>query len=357
MKLLEHEGKALLKRHGIAVPNSWLITNKHTPEFDLPVVLKSQVPTGGRGKAGGIIIVKNGVDILPDIDKLRKLAIKQHKPKTILAEELLDIAGEYYIAVTINRSAGTIELVANNIGGIDVESNDSASFFRLSLNQKTLKAAGQKLATYLNLQKQQPKLQQLVANLYNCMIDNDALLIEINPLVLTQDQKIIAGDCKIELDSAALFRHADWHFETELSSDNFVTLDRAGTVATVANGAGLAMATVDAVADYGMQPANFLDIGGGANSDTVLAAFQKIMDYPNIQSIIINIFAGITRCDEVASAIITARKQIDDLPPLFIRLAGTNVDTAKQLLQDHDIKLLPTLEECVKAAKAEVYNG
>ena len=194
----------------------------------------------------------------------------------------------------------------------------------------------------------------MVKNLYRCLIKNDATLIEINPLIYTTDKKLVAGDCKMELDDAAHFRHPEWKFEEKPTNTNFVTLDENGSIATIANGAGLAMATVDAVRDFGMNPANFLDIGGGSNSASVLAAFQKIMEYPNIKAIVINIFAGITRCDEVAKAIITAKEQISDLPPLSIRLAGTNVEQANALLAEHNIQLLPTLEACLRAARKGV---
>ena len=182
---------------------------------------------------------------------------------------------------------------------------------------------------------------------------NDATLLEINPLVFTMDDKFVAGDCKMELDDSAAFRH-DWNFENQAAEANFVTLDINGTVATNANGAGLAMATVDAVADSGMTPANFLDIGGGSNTETLVAAFRRINDYPNIQAIVINVFAGISRCDDVARAIVAAKDQIDTLPPLFIRLAGTNFEAAAKLLASESVPLMSTLEDCLEAARIKV---
>jgi succinyl-CoA synthetase beta subunit len=155
----------------------------------------------------------------------------------------------------------------------------------------------------------------------------------------------------VNLDDAAIFRHPEWSFEQEKTEANFVTLDPNGNVATIANGAGLAMATVDAVADAGLTPANFLDIGGGASEASVLAAFKRIMEYPNIKVIIINIFAGITRCDEVAKAIIAAKSQLADLPPLAIRLTGTNYDEAARLLADQNITMQPSLQSAIDTAK------
>jgi succinyl-CoA synthetase beta subunit len=156
------------------------------------------------------------------------------------------------------------------------------------------------------------------------------------------------------LDDAAAFRHRDWKFEQQTVEANFVTLDQNGTVATIANGAGLAMATVDAVSNFDMTPANFLDVGGGANAESVLAAFKRIMEYPNVRVIVINIFAGITRCDEIAKAIIQAKEQLSDLPPLCIRLAGTNYEKAAELLAAENITLMPTLEACLEAAKEQM---
>jgi succinyl-CoA synthetase beta subunit len=191
----------------------------------------------------------------------------------------------------------------------------------------------------------------MVKNLYRCFIKNDATLIEINPLVLTTDNQLVAGDCKMVLDDAARFRHSEWQFEAEQADANFVVLDPHGTIATVANGAGLAMATVDAVVAGDMTPANFLDIGGGASTETVLAAFRRITEFTQVKAIVINIFAGITRCDEVARAIVAARDQIDTLPPLCIRLAGTNYEEAAEILAKANITLLPTLQDCIDAAK------
>ena len=234
---------------------------------------------------------------------------------------------------------------------MEVEANDHDSFLHVTLTSKNAEEAGERLAEYLDLPAQSFALQDLIEHCYDCFIKNDATLLEINPLVLTSDNKLVAGDCKMTLDDAAAFRHPDWQFEDKPTNTNFVVLDEHGTIATIANGAGLAMATVDAVATAGMKPANFLDIGGGASTDSVLAAFERIMEFPSVQAIVINIFAGITRCDEVAKAIIAARQQIDALPPLFIRLAGTNFEAAAELLAKENIAILPTLEECLSAAK------
>jgi succinyl-CoA synthetase beta subunit len=352
MKLLEYEAKELLSKSHIAVPVSILVTTltRHLP---LPVVLKSQVPTGGRGKAGGIKVVKDASQVEDSIETILKLPIGGFLPKKVLAEEFIKIEHEYYLSLIIDKPTATIRVMANINGGVEVEDNPSDSYLIVEIDHTNFDTVGQQLADYLTLPDQTFVLQDLVENLYHCFTKNDALLIEINPLVYTSDRKFVAGDCKITLDDNAAYRH-DWRFEEATAEANFVTLNQKGTIATIANGAGLAMATVDAVRDAGMSPANFLDIGGGASTTTLLAAFNRLREYSHIKAIVINIFAGITRCDEVAKAIIAAKEQIDDLPPLFIRLAGTGYESAVDLLKDDNIPILATLEECLIAAKDEV---
>lgn len=355
MKLLEYEAKHVLKQYDVAVPSSVLIeSTDDTPA--LPTVLKSQVPVGGRGKAGGIRIITETDDLDPTIQNLLKLSIKGFTPKTLLAEELLDIAGEFYLSILINRDQAAVELLAHKNGGVEVEENDSESFLRTTIDTGNSLSVGEQLAEFYDLPTQTFALQGLIANLFTCFKEGDATLIEINPLILTKQGTLVAGDCKMELDDAAAFRHTDWSFEQRSADVNFVTVNENGLVATIANGAGLGMATVDAVAEAELSPANFLDIGGGATSNSVLAAFEKIMEYPNVKAIVINIFAGITKCDEVARAIITAKQQITNLPPLSIRLAGTNFEQAVELLAKEDIGTYETLEECLTATKKEIYE-
>lgn len=350
MKLLEYEAKDILRKANVPVPSSQLISKPViTSEVSLPIVLKSQVPTGGRGKLGGIKIIESVNELQKAIDELFEVTIKGYLPSKLLAEEKIDIKNEYYLSVTINRAANCIELIAHKNGGVEVEENNSADFLHLELTNENSNIVGEQLAEYLEQEDQSFVLQDMVERLYDCFIKNDATLIEINPLISTKAGKLICGDAKIELDDAAIFRHPEWQFEEKPQEINFVTLNETGEIATIANGAGLAMATVDAVSDHGLIPANFLDIGGGASTASVLAAFERILQYPNITAIVINIFAGITRCDEIANAIITAKKQINHLPPLYIRLAGTNYEAAAELLENEHISLFNSLEDSVTA--------
>lgn len=351
MKLLEYEAKRILANEKITVPASYIADD--SPTF-LPAVIKSQVPIGGRGKAGGVLIVKTADEYSDAVKTISRLSIKGFVPKTLLAEELIAINKELYISFTIDKRTAGITLMANTNGGVEVEENSENSYFTHVLHKAPdYVSIGQSLADYFDLPEQTFALQDLIQKLHSTFMKCDATLLEINPLIVTNDNTLVAGDCKMELDDAALFRHPEWQFEAEKSNANFVTLNQNGTVATIANGAGLAMATVDAVADAGLTPANFLDIGGGANEASILAAFERLTEYPNLKVIIINIFAGITRCDEVAKAILAARAKIANLPPLTIRLAGTNFEQAAELLHTNGIAVQANLSGAIRVAKKE----
>lgn len=355
MNLLEHESKSLLAAAKIPTPSSVLIHKNTAAAVKLPVVLKSQVPVGGRGKAGGIKIATTPDEVAQHVETIFALPVKSHLPTTILAEEKLAIKRELYLSLLIDRKTSGLKLIAHTNGGVEVEENKNFASWLVDYSKPDIDALGQALAEYYDLEDKMFVLQDLVENLITCFKQNDATLIEINPLVITEDGKIIAGDCKMTLDDTAAFRHPEWNFEAKTAEVNFVTIDPQGNVATIANGAGLAMATVDAAYDAGLIPANFLDIGGGANTESLLKAFNKIIEYPNVQAIILNVFAGITQADEVARAIVEAQKSIDNLPPLFIRLTGTNSDQAKEILEDNEIQMLPNLESCLKAAKEAIH--
>ena len=353
MKLLEYEAKTILKDSGIAVPEFVVVrpNEEILRTVDFPLVVKSQVPVGGRGKAGGVKVAENEEEFLETLERLSLLEIKGHLPSVVMAEQKLDIAEERYVSLMIDRESSSIQLMVNAAGGMEVESQ--TGFYQIDISPDTIPDRATRVAELFH-ESNTKHIEDLLRALYDCFVSNDATLLEINPLVKTNEGAYICADAKMELDDAAAFRHKDWDFEDKPKDVNFVTLDQQGEVATIANGAGLAMATVDAVAAYGMKPANFLDVGGGANKASVLAAFERIMEYPDIRAIVINIFAGITRCDEVAAAIIAAKQEITDLPPLFIRLAGTNFEAAVDVLKRENIPLEPTLEKCLEAAKETI---
>ena len=345
MRLLEYEAKNLLSACGVPIPRGKVFAANELQAIAAPIVLKSQVTIGGRGKLGGVQIVRRQSAIESVARKMFNLKIKGFLPSKLLAEEVLNISHEFYFSLNINRQTAAIELLAHTGGGIEIESQDTAAFFRRDItSNREFKALADELADYLDIADKAFLLQDIIENAYRCFIDNDCLLLEINPLVLTSDGKLISGDAKITVDDAAAFRHLDWQFEDNSTEHNFVILNRDGAVATIANGAGLAMATVDAVTASGLTPANFLDIGGTATSDKVLDCFRQITTLDNIKVIIINIFGGIVRCDEVARAIIDAQRQIPDLPKLAIRLSGNRESEARQLLAQYDLPLFDSLE-------------
>lgn len=356
MNLLEHESKTLLKASSIPVPTGTLVSAPQSPkDVVLPAILKSQVPIGGRGKAGGILKVTTPEELQESSEHLLQLDIKGFIPQTLLAEELLNIKRELYLSLLVDRKTASLKLIAHTNGGVEVEANKNFASWLVEYTGADYDQLGQELADYYDLQDQTFALQDLIQNLVTCIKQNDATMIEINPLVLTQENNLVAGDCKITLDDAAAFRHPEWNFEVAPAEANFVTINPEGNVATIANGAGLAMATVDGVYAAGLQPANFLDIGGGANVDSLMKAFNRILEIKSVNAIIVNVFAGITQADEVAKAIVEARSQITDLPTLFIRLEGTNYQQAQVILEEANVELLPNLEACVDAAK-EVIN-
>lgn len=344
MRLLEYEAKNLLSTYRIPIPRGKIFAINELQNITTPVVLKSQVPIGGRGKLGGVQIVRRQSAIESAARKMFNLEIKGFLPSKLLAEEILDINREFYFSLNINRQTAAIELLAHAGGGIEIESQDTAAFFRRDIVNEKFESLADELADYLDIADKTFLLQDIIQNACRCFIDNDCLLLEINPLILTKDGRLIAGDAKITVDDVAAFRHLDWQFEDNSTEHNFVILNRDGAVATIANGAGLAMATVDAVAASGLVPANFLDIGGTATSDKILDCFRQITNLDNIKVIIINIFGGIVRCDEVARAIIDAQKQIPNLPKLAIRLSGNREFKARQLLAQYNLPLFDSLE-------------
>lgn len=345
MRLLEYEAKNLLSACEVPIPRGKVFAANELQAITAPIVLKSQVPIGGRGKLGGVQIVRQQSDVESAARKIFNLKIKGFLPSKLLAEEILDISREFYFSLNINRQTAAIELLAHTGGGVEIESQDTAVFFRRDItDNREFEALADELADYLDIASKAFLLQDIIENAYRCFIDNDCLLLEINPLVLTSDGKLIAGDAKITVDDAAAFRHLNWQFEDNSTEHNFVILNREGEIATIANGAGLAMATVDAVVASGLVPANFLDIGGTATSDKILNCFHQITTLDNINVIIINIFGGIVRCDEVARAIIDAQRQIPDLPKLAIRLSGNRESEARQLLAQYNLPLFDSLE-------------
>lgn len=335
----------MLKNASITVPNSVLASSLDEMNFDqinFPAVIKSQVPVGGRGKLGGIKLVKDSNELSTAFIEVKALEIKGHLPTKLLVEEALDIDRELYLALRLNRDSRRIDVIASSEGGVEIESHGS-SVRLIPFEDPNIDNV---ISSTLSIDKNQTKT--LLKKLYKCMIDNDLLLLEINPLVLTKSDMLVAADAKCLLDDNALFRHPD-HANQAVSSS---VMPLGGTVGVIANGAGMAMSTMDTIYAAGGKPANFLDIGGGTGEDVFIKNLREITRLPGVTSIIINIFAGITRCDDIARGIIAAKTQIPDLVPLYIRLEGTRKDEAAMLLQEADITMEPSLASCVRKAIA-----
>ncbi len=352
MRLLEYEAKQLLTASSVPTPRGVVFRKPDHPSLTPPLVIKSQVPIGGRGKAGGVIVCHSTSEIEQATSTLFNKPIRGFLPHSLLAEELLEITQEFYLSFTINRASSCIELLAHTEGGVEIESQNTDYFYRRKLPKNPpFDTIADELADYLYIADKAFQLETILRYCFTCFITNDCLLLEINPLILTAQGTLIAGDGKIIVDDAALFRHPTWHFEETPADTNFVTLHETGTVATIANGAGLAMATVDAVQTNHLIPANFLDIGGTATTEKILACFKKITEFPNVTAIIVNIFGGIVRCDIVAQAIIDARQELPQLPPLYVRLIGNKSNEARTLLHQHGLSLYDTLDDCLGAIK------
>lgn len=348
MRLLEFQAKNLLSQAGVKIPHGEIVDEDY--KFSGEVVLKIQVPTGKRGKSGGVVKVSSSAEFDREVGRLKKLVVDGFVAEKILAEDIVAFENEHYVALIVDRDASEIRLIAHQRGGIDVEEN-SKQPLSLSVSPATFDEIAISLQKYFSQNYDAESLRNLIAKLYDCMIKNDALLLEINPLVFSQNE-FIALDCKMEIDDNSLFRHPK--FGAKHGDSNLVTLDELGNVAVIANGAGLAMATIDQINDSGLRSTNFLDIGGGADADAITEKFSQLTKYPNLQAIIINVFAGITKCDEVASAIIAAKNHFPNLPPLYIRLTGTNFSQAKTLLDTAGIPLCETLADCILLAKMEI---
>lgn len=343
MQLLEHAAKAALAAHELPVPSSVFVRKSANlaavEEIGFPCVAKSQVPVGGRGKAGGIKVVESADQLESVFEHIMGLEIKGHRPSGVLFEQKIDANHESYLAFRLNRDARRVEVIASPYGGIEIEESDIPPTIT-PLDDFTLDVT----AEALGLEK--APFAPLFTDLKDFFFASDCLLLEINPLITTTTGELIIADAKVAIDDNAKFRHPELSWPNETS--NLRILD--GTIGCIANGAGMAMSTMDTIVARGGRPANFLDIGGGTGEKEFVAALQTISHLPGVTSVIINIFAGISRCDEIARGIIAAKAQINDLQPLFIRLEGTNRDEAVRLLDEAGIAIEPSLAACIDKA-------
>lgn len=368
MKIHEYQASQLFLKAGISVVQGQVTTEvsqalRFAQTIGYPVVLKSQVLVGGRGKAGGIKLVKNDSELREKFEQLKKLTISGYAVKKIYVVKAIDIRKEYYLAAIVDTAKDDIVLIASSEGGVEIEetakkSPEAIKKYYLqgerSIDNVRFKNFISSVFDSKDLCEQGTKVFE---GLIKVFFDNDCSLAEINPLVIDGAGTIYAADAKINLDDNALMRHEgladlrdlDYENADELEANqknlSFVKLD--GNVGCIVNGAGLAMATMDIVKLSGGNPANFLDVGGSSNPEKVLNALRIILKSPEVTAILINIFGGITRCDDIANGILEAKRQMDVPVPLVIRLTGTNEKEAKEILTRNGLQTYSTMREAV----------
>jgi succinyl-CoA synthetase beta subunit len=379
MNIHEYQAKEILRKYNVAVPRGYVAFDPQEAKNNAEklggnlFVVKAQIHAGGRGKAGGVKLAGSLDEVQNFAQQMlgQKLVTHQTGPdgkkvKRLLVEEGIDIAKELYLGIVLDRTVSKLVFMASSEGGVEIEkiaAEKPEAIIKEYVDPKIGMQPNQarKIAFGLGLSGDQIKNGvKFILSLYRAFIESDASLAEINPMVITGDGQVIALDAKMNFDDSALFRHPEFLEMRDLDEEdpleveaskyhlNYIKLD--GNVGCMVNGAGLAMATMDIIKLAGGMPANFLDVGGGANVETVRNGFKIILSDENVKAILINIFGGIVRCDRVAQGIIEAAKSIEINVPMVIRLAGTNADDAAELLQNSDINfgVAQTLEEAAK---------
>jgi len=381
MNLHEYQAKQLIAKYGISVPKG--IAIKSPDELNQSIaqlnssayVIKAQIHAGGRGKAGGVKIVTSKKEAAEVVNSLlhKKLVTYQNKPDgqpvdTLLIEESCDIEKELYFSILVDRQSEKIVVIASSAGGMEIEEiskNNPEKIIKETCSpiNGLMDYQSRNIAFALGLPNEMINdFVKFARSAFKSFIENNLALLEINPLVIDSDKKIIALDCKINVDDNALYKQKtlaelrDWSQNDSKEAEafaaglNYIALN--GNIGCMVNGAGLAMATMDLIKLCGGEPANFLDVGGGATAETVAKAFKIILDDKNVQVVLVNIFGGIMRCDIIAEGIIAAIKEVGIKIPIVVRLEGTNVDLGKKLLQTSglNIKAANTLTEAATIA-------
>ena len=370
MNIHEHQAKEILKEFGAPVSNGVTILSLDKINQEIgrlkskEYVLKAQIHAGGRGKAGGVKLVKSLEELKIEAKKMMGKVLITHQTgpegkevKRLYIEEASDIAKEFYLSCLIDRESSKIAFISSTEGGMDIEKVASETPNKIITNKVDLKKGGpsdndiEKIISIFQFSPHQKETaKKLIKSLYKIITDKDASLIEINPLVITKDNKIVCLDAKMNFDDNAIFRRPEIlklrdlneedPAETEASKHDLAYIKLNGSIGCMVNGAGLAMATMDIIKLYGKEPANFLDVGGGASKEKVAAAFKLILSDKNVKGILINIFGGIMRCDVLAQGVVDAAKEINLSVPLVVRLAGTNFKEGKEILDKSNLKIL-----------------
>jgi succinyl-CoA synthetase beta subunit len=373
VKLHEYQSKTIFSSHGIPIPQGSVAENADqarqiAAQLGKPVVIKSQVLVGGRGKAGGIKIAATPDEAEKRADQILAMRIKGLPVRKVLVDEAIQIAREIYLGIVVNRAAKCATMMGSSAGGVEIEEvarTTPEKIVRVQIDPAfgLLDYQARELAFAIGIDKARVRdFTAIATGLYRTFVDTDASLVEINPLVVTAENKLIAADGKIVLDDNALYRHPHLEELRDIDEESlsekearkaglsYVKLD--GNIGCMVNGAGLAMATMDVIKFYGGEPANFLDIGGGAKADKVQAALEIILSDPNVKAVLFNIFGGITRGDEVARGIVDGLKAIHTRVPMIARIVGTNAEEGRRILASANMLTAETLEEGAQKAVA-----
>ena len=369
MNIHEHQAKKILKDFGIAVPNGVVITDLKNIDQKIKklntekLVLKAQIYSGGRGKAGGIKLVNSKTELIKEANKMFGKVLVTHQTgpkgkevKRLYVEEVSEIKKELYLSCLVDRESSKIAFISSAQGGIDIEkvaleTPDKIITTKMELGDSIEQEDFNKIVKPFLLNDDQKKnANNLVQALFKILQEKDASLIEINPLIITKDERLICLDAKMNFDDNAIFRRPEIFSlrdlneedseEIEANKHNLAYIKLNGSIGCMVNGAGLAMATMDIIKLYGGEPANFLDVGGGASKEKVTTAFKLILSDKSVKGVLINIFGGIMRCDVLAQGVVDAAKEMNLNIPLVVRLAGTNFEKGKAILDQSGLKIL-----------------
>ena len=374
MNIHEHQAKEILKEFGAPVSKGVVLLSLKDIKKEISklkskeFVLKAQIHAGGRGKAGGVKLIKNIPDLIQESEKMMGKILVTHQTgpegkevKRLYIEEASEISKEFYLSCLIDRESAKITFISSTAGGMDIEKVAAETPDRIITNKLELKEEGpdeeeiKSIISIFEFKDSQIKVaSDLIKSLYKIMLEKDASLIEINPLIITKENKIVCLDAKMNFDTNAIFRQPEIlklrdineedPIEIEASKHDLAYIKLNGSIGCMVNGAGLAMATMDIIKLYGEEPANFLDVGGGATKEKVSAAFKLIVSDKNVKGILINIFGGIMRCDVLAQGVVDAAKEINLSVPLVVRLAGTNFKEGQDILNKSKLKILSALD-------------
>ena len=370
MNIHEHQAKEILKKFGAPVSNGVVVFSIDEIKAKISklnvgkYVLKAQIHAGGRGKAGGVKLVNNVSELMIEAEKMMGKILITHQTgsqgkevKRLYIEEASDISKEFYLSCLVDRESSKIAFISSTEGGMDIEKVAQKSPEKILTNKVEFTKNGpseeeiKKIISVFNLDNQQTNsASNLIKTLYNILINLDASLIEINPLIIDKKNKLVCLDAKMNFDDNAIFRRPEIFklrdlneedpAEIEASKHDLAYIKLNGSIGCMVNGAGLAMATMDIIKLYGQEPANFLDVGGGASKEKVTAAFKLLLADTNVKAVLINIFGGIMRCDVLAQGVVEAAKQVNLSVPLVVRLSGTNFEEGNKILERSNLKIL-----------------